>query len=125
MAAIGQMIGKVEHTFKVTNDHDESTTIRIKLDFANCKDDDLKSWAVSNRVIAMQRPLRALSIAEIKALDGTEVDASTCGRKVKSRHDTIMAGVAALRAAGMAKEADDILAKYEASQKDEKAEDEE
>lgn len=122
MATIGQMIGKVVHSFKVTNDQNESTTIRVWFDFSNCKDSDLKTWALSNRVIAMQRPLRALSIKEIEALQDTTIDANTCGHKVKSKHDQVMAGIAALRAAGMNDEADDILAKYEEANKEEKAE---
>jgi len=115
MANIGQLIGKVEHTFKTTNDADESATIKVTFDFGNVKDADLKTWLVSNRAIIMQRPLRALSIKEIKAIDGTTVDAGQCGHKVKSKHDQIMAGISALRSAGMGTEADDILAKYEAS----------
>lgn len=122
MATIGQTIGKVEHTFKTTNDHEESCTITVKFDFANCKDSDVKAWLVSNRAIIMQRPLRALSVNEIKALNGQVVDASQCGKKVKSKHDTIMASVNALRSAGYEKEANEILAKYEASQKSAKAE---
>src|SRR3989304_2264698 len=116
MTTIGQTIGKVEHTFKTTNDAEESATIRVVFDFSNVKDADLRAWLVSNRAIIMQRPLRALSIKEIKAIDGQVVDASTCGHKVKSKHDQIMAGISALRSAGMNDEADDILAKYEASQ---------
>ena len=119
---LGALIGTVEHTFKTTNDHDESATITVKFNFANCKDSDLKAWLVSNRAIIMQRPLRALSVNEIKALNGQTVDANECGKKVKSKHEQVMAGIAALRAAGLNSEADDILAKYEAANKEEKAE---
>ena len=122
MATIGQMIGKVEHTFKTTNDHEESCTITVKFDFANCKDSDVKAWLVSNRAIIMQRPLRALSVNEIKALNGQVVDASQCGKKVKSKHEQVLAGIAALRSAGMIKEADEIQAKFDLAQKAEKAE---
>ena len=125
MATIGQVIGKVEHTFKTTNDHEESCTITVKFDFANCKDSDIKAWLVSNRAIIMQRPLRALSVNEIKALNGQVVDASQCGKKVKSKHDQVMAGIAALRASGVKEiiaQADQIEAEYNASQEAKAAE---
>ena len=111
---IGQTIGLVKHTFKTTNDHDESATIAITFDFSSCSDVDLKNWLVSNRAIIMQRPLRALTLAEMKALDGTTVDASTCGKKVKSKHEQFLAGVAALKACGMEAEANKLLAEYNA-----------
>ena len=125
MATIGQTIGKVEHTFKTTNDHEESCTITVKFDFANCKDSDVKAWLVSNRAIIMQRPLRALSVNEIKALNGQVVDASQCGKKVKSKHEQVLAGIAALRASGVKEiiaQADQIEAEYNASQEAKAAE---
>ena len=125
MATIGQMIGKVEHTFKTTNDHEESCTITVKFDFANCKDSDVKAWLVSNRAIIMQRPLRALSVNEIKALNGQVVDASQCGKKVKSKHEQVLAGIAALRASGVKEimaQADQIEAEYNAAQEAKAAE---
>ena len=109
---LGQLIGLVKHTFKTTNDNKESATITVSFDFGNCSDVDLKNWLCSNRAIIMQRPLRDLTLAEMKALDNTTVDASTCGKKVKSKHEQVLAGIAALRAAGMNSEADEILAKY-------------
>lgn len=109
---IGQTIGLVKHTFKTTNDAKESATITVSFDFSTCSDVDLKNWLCSNRAIIMQRPLRDLTLAEMKALDGTTVDASTCGKKVKSKHEQFMAGVAALRSVGMNTEADELVAKY-------------
>jgi hypothetical protein len=119
---LGQLIGLVKHTFKTTNDHEESATISISFDFSTCSDVDLKNWLVSNRAIIMQRPLRALTLAEMKALDGTTVDASQCGKKVKSKHDQFMAGVAALKAVGMTAEAEELLAKYNEKLEAEKTE---
>jgi hypothetical protein len=127
---IGSLIGKVSHTFKTTNDHEESATITINFDFASCTDADIKAWLVSNRAVIMQRPLRALSMNEIKALDKSTISASECGKKVKSKADTFKSGVAALRACGMVKEADEIEKKFLDAQykilhpemKDEKAE---
>jgi endogenous inhibitor of DNA gyrase (YacG/DUF329 family) len=109
---IGQSIGLVKHTFKTTNDSKESATITISFDFSTCSDVDLRNWLCSNRAIIMQRPLRDLSLNEIKALDGTTVDASQCGKKVKSVHDQFMTGIAGLRGAGMGELADKLLNEY-------------
>ena len=119
---IGQIIGLVKHTFKTTNDTKESATIAITFDFSTCSDVDLKNWLCSNRAIIMQRPLRDLTLAEMKALDGTTVDASQCGKKVKSKHDQFLAGVAALKSCGMEVEAAELLAKYNEKLEAEKTE---
>lgn len=117
---LGQLIGKVVHSFKTTNDHEEAATISVIFDFSTCSDTDIKNWIVSNRAIIMQRPLRTLTLAELKAMNGTTVDASQCGKKVKSKHDQFMTGVAGLKAAGMTAEADELLAKYNAKLEAEK-----
>ena len=109
---IGTLIGKVVHSFKTTNEHEESATISVTFDFSTCSDTDIKNWLVSNRAIIMQRPLRTLTLAELKAVNGTTVDASACGKKVKSKADQFKAGVSALRACGMDKEADELERKY-------------
>lgn len=109
---LGQIIGKVEHSFKTTNVNDEETTIRMTFDFASASDTDIRNWLVSNRVIAMQRPLRALSASEIKALEGTTIDVTTCGQKMRSKDEQFKLGLKALRAAGMNDEADALEAAY-------------
>jgi hypothetical protein len=119
---LGQLIGKVVHSFKTTNDHEEAATISVTFDFSTCTDTDIRNWLVSNRAIIMQRPLRTLTLAELKAMNGTTVDASQCGKKVKSKHEQVLAGIAALRAAGMNSEADEILAKYNEKLEAEKTE---
>ena len=115
---LGELIGKVKHTFKTTNDNKEVATITVEFDFANCKDDAIKGMLVSNRAIIMQRPLRTLTPAEIKALDGTIVDAATCGKKVKTKREQFMIGIAALKAAGLKDKADELLAEWEANNQD-------
>ena len=109
---IGTLIGKVVHSFKTTNEHEESATISVTFDFSTCSDIDIKNWLVSNRAIIMQRPLRTLTLAELKAVNGTTVDASTCGKKIKSKHDQFISGITALRACGMEVEANKLMTEY-------------
>jgi hypothetical protein len=111
---IGTLIGKVVHSFKTTNEHEESATISVTFDFSTCTDTDIKNWLVSNRAIIMQRPLRTLTLAELKAVNGTTIDASACGKKVKSKHDQFLAGIAALKACDMEAEANKLMAEYNA-----------
>lgn len=86
---VGQMIGKVRQNLSITNTKNEKVQIGVTFDFSMCTLSDLQAWLVGNRVIAFQRPTRALSVSEIKALDGTTVMANECGRKVKSREERI------------------------------------
>ena len=87
--SLGQQIGKVRHTFSITNDAKEKVQLAVTIDFSTASDTDIKSWLVSNRVIAGQRPWRALSADEIRALDGQTIMATEIGRKVKSREERI------------------------------------
>jgi hypothetical protein len=86
---LGQTIGKIKHTFGVTNSRDEKAQITVYFDFSTATDNDIKTWLVSNRVIAMQRPTRSLSLGEINGLNGQTVMAIDCGKKVKSREERI------------------------------------
>ena len=86
---IGKVIGVVEHNMTVTNSKEEKVQIRIKFDFTNAKDSEIIGWAVANRAIALQRPTRALSAEEIRALNNTTIIATEAGKKVKSRGDKI------------------------------------
>ena len=90
---IGQTIGVSVDTFSVTNDNGDKVTIRIKFDYNGASNADIISWLDGNRRIAFQRPLRALSVMELKALDGTTVNVNDCGKKVKSREERIQAYV--------------------------------
>lgn len=81
---IGKAIGKVVHTFSVKNDHEEKAQITVTFDFSTATDEDVKGWLIGNRVIAYQRPLRALTLNELKKLDKTVVIAQNAGQKVKS-----------------------------------------
>ena len=86
---LGQQIGKVRHSFNITNDAKEKVQLTVTVDFSTASDVDVKSWLVSNRIIAGQRPWRALSSDEIKALDGTTMLATEIGKKIKSREERI------------------------------------
>ena len=116
---LGAIIGKVKHTFSITNDAKEKVQVAVTFDFSACTDSDIKSWLCGNRAIVLQRPLRALSIAEISKIDGTVIDASHAGRKVQSVEEKLNAAIAALRSIGMSEQADELEA---ARDKDEKAE---
>lgn len=74
---------------KITNDNGEVVNINVNFDFNGVSNEELVAWAVANRVIAFQRPKRALNIDEIKALDGTTVNAKDCGCKVMTKDDKI------------------------------------
>jgi hypothetical protein len=86
---IGQAIGVVEHTFSITNDNKDKVQLTVKIDFSTASDIDIKSWLVSNRVIAGQRSWRALSKVELEDLQGQTFVAQHIGRKVKSREERI------------------------------------
>lgn len=81
---IGKIIGKVVHTLSITNDQEDKVQITVGIDFSNSSDTDIKSWLISNRVIAGQRPWRSLPKAELEKLNNKTFAASTIGQKVKS-----------------------------------------
>ena len=84
---IGTLVGKVPHTFGITNDVGEKAQLTITIDFSTASDNDIKGWLVANRIIAGQRPWRTLSVDELKALNGLVFIAEAIGRKVKSREE--------------------------------------
>ena len=87
---IGALIGKVTHAFNITNHGKEKVQVSVTLDFTTSSDADIKSWLASDRTIAMQRPMRSLSSAEITAnYDGQTVLASDVGKKIRSRAERI------------------------------------
>lgn len=84
---IGKVVGTVKHTFSITNDRDEKVQLTVSINFDTAKDEDIKGWLVSNRIIAGQRPWRKLSKAELLKLDGTVFIAQNIGQKVKSAEE--------------------------------------
>lgn len=81
---LGQMIGKVVDNFAITNDAGDKVQLKVKWDFSTSTDADVKSWLCGNRRIAFQRPSRAMSKAELEALNGQTIMAADAGKKVKT-----------------------------------------
>jgi hypothetical protein len=86
---LGQTIGKVSKACKVTNTKGDAVTIVVIIDFSTSSDSDIRAWLASDRIIAGQRPWRALSADEIKELDGQTFNANSIGTKVKSRSEQL------------------------------------
>lgn len=87
---IGMLIGKLSHAFNITNHAGDKTSVSVTLDFSTSSDADIKSWLASDRTIAMQRPMRSLSSAEITSnYNGQTILASDVGKKIKSRTERI------------------------------------
>jgi hypothetical protein len=105
---LGQLIGKVAHSFSITNDNKESVQLTIELDFASASDSQIRSWLASNRTIAGQRVWRAMNIGELRKLNGAVFEATSIGRKVQTDEEKFRTGIAALRAIGMNAQADEL-----------------
>ena len=88
---LGKNIGVVGHSFSITNDQNEKVQLSVNIDFSTASDNDIKTWLVSNRIIAGQRPWRALSKDELVKLNGTTFMADSIGQKVKSLKETTTA----------------------------------
>ena len=86
---LGQSIGKVVDNFTITNDAGDKVQIRLAYDFSTATDVDIKTWLCGNRRIALQRPARAKSKAELECLNGMTVMAIDAGKKVKTRAERI------------------------------------
>ncbi len=98
---LGEMIGKVVDNFAITNDAGDKVQLKLTFDFSTSSDVDIKSWLCGNRRIALQRPARAMSDEELKALNDTVIIAIDAGKKVKTKAERIkeaQATIAALRA---------------------------
>ena len=93
---LGQMVGVLTHTFKVSQyKGGPSTQLTVHVDFSTASDQDIKNWLTSNRIIAGQRPWRDLGVEELKEMDGTTFVAQNIGQKVKSREEKVQALVTA------------------------------
>ena len=88
---LGQRIGKVSKACKVTNAKGDAVTISVIIDFSTATDMDIRTWLASDRIIAGQRPWRALSKQEIEELDSMTFNATSIGTKVKSETETTQA----------------------------------
>ena len=95
--SIGQRIGIVKHSFTVRQDENSKEKVKINynIDFTTATDDQIRGWLAADRTIAFQRPLRSLSLDEIKGMEGTTIIAQYASRKQPSREEQIQALVAA------------------------------
>lgn len=72
--------------------------INVNLDFSNIDNAQILQWAADNRIIALQRVLRATDDAYIEKLGGKlDVHATACGGKIETPAERI----AKLVSAGM------------------------
>ena len=88
---LGSSIGIVRHSFSITNEAGDKVQLSVNIDFSTSSDSDIKTWLVSNRIIAGQRPWRTLSKDELVKLNGMTFLASSIGQKVKSLKETTTA----------------------------------
>ena len=79
-----------KRTVSITNNNGDKVQVHITVDFANCTDDQLVDWALSQRIIAGQKVWRELSREEIEEqVDGRTFDARYIGHKLESRQKQI------------------------------------
>ena len=72
--------------------------LNVELDFSGVDNKTILEWAADNRIIALQRVLRATSDSHIESLKGKlSIHASACGGKIESNEQRI----AKLISAGM------------------------
>lgn len=84
---IGNMLGIVSHTFSITNEAGDKVKLDCKFDFRSVTLESVRSWLVANRVIAGQRPWRALSKEELIELNGKTFNVNSIGQKIRSRQE--------------------------------------
>ena len=79
-------------------------TINVQLDFSNIDNDRILQWAADNRIIALQRVLRATNDDYIENLKGKlSIHADACGGKIETPAERIAKLVAAGMPAKLAK----------------------
>jgi len=86
---------KKTHTFQTTLDNGDKVRLTITFDFSNVSREQIIEWALSNRVIAFQRSLRALTKDEALELNNSTIHVLNCGRKIESREEKIQRLIAA------------------------------
>jgi len=91
----GEKVMKKAHTFSTKLDSGDKVQLTVTFDFSDVPREQIIEWALSNRVIAFQRSLRALTKDEAVKLDGSTIHVLNCGKKVESREEKIKKLVAA------------------------------
>lgn len=88
--------------------------INITLDFTNVDQSQVLQWAADNRVIALQRVLRATDDSYVESLGGKlAVHATACGSKLETPTEKIAKLIAAGMPPAMAKLAVENPTKFE------------
>jgi hypothetical protein len=78
-------------TFK-SDKESEERKIKVTLDWSNVTAEDVQEWAMSNRIIALQRQLRLLSEESLTELNGqVTVHVNNAGKKVTTAAETLEA----------------------------------
>ena len=78
--------------------------INVQLDFSNIDNNRILQWAADNRIIALQRVLRATSDEYIENLHGKlSVHADACGGKIETPAERIAKLISAGMPAALAK----------------------
>ena len=78
--------------------------INVQLDFSNIDNNRILQWAADNRIIALQRVLRATSDEYLDGLNGKlAVHADACGGKIETPAERIAKLIAAGMPAALAK----------------------
>ena len=87
---LGVIIGKVAHAFNITNHSGDKVAISLTFDFTTSTDAEIKQWLVSDRTIAIQRPMRSLSSEEITSnYNGLTILANESGKKIRSKAERV------------------------------------
>jgi len=70
---------------------DFSAIVPLTVDFRGCSGDEFASWAMSDRVIAWQRPARGLAAEFLRKLskEGITTHARACGSQMKSPEERV------------------------------------
>lgn len=88
--------------------------LNVTLDFGNVDQAQILQWAADNRVIALQRVLRATDDSYIESLGGKlSVHATACGSKLETPTERIAKLIAAGMPPAMAKLAVENPTKFE------------
>ena len=68
----------------------EETAIKVTFNWEGVTAADIQDWALSNRVIALQRQLRLLSQESLDELNGTlTVNVLNAGKKIQTRAEVL------------------------------------
>lgn len=109
---LGELIGKVKKSFKITNDFDEEVNMTVTFDYSTMPNARLIGRLVAKTVIDFQNggKRRSLSRKGLEELDGITVLAKEAGKKVPTREEQKKQYVANFTANGMSKASAEALA---------------